>query len=94
MSISSLWKNGYRFWLEGLGGRSLEDHRSLLGGLSERNTEFEELDDDSREVLEEQVVVFGVLLDPSLEGLVTDEGQIGGQHHERLSGLVLILLYC
>ena len=63
-----------------------------LGILLEGNAELEELDDDGREVLEEEIVVVGVLLDPDLELLVLDEGHVGGKHHEGLGLLVLVLL--
>lgn len=74
-------------------------YTSLLGGLEghallglERNTKFKELADDSRKVVEEVVVVLGVLLDVGAEALVLDQSHVGGQHHERLGGDVLELL--
>lgn len=70
----------------------LEDHLLILGTLGEGNAELEELDDHSGEVLEEEIVVGGILLDPGLELLVLDESHVGGKHHEGLGLLVLILL--
>jgi hypothetical protein len=80
---------GYR---RDLCGGGLEDH--FVGTLSERNTEFEELGDDSREVLEEKFLILGVLVDVCLKGLIGYEGHVGGQHHEGLGGLVLVLSLC
>ena len=68
----------------------LED--PALGVLGERNTELEELDNDVGEVIEEELVVGGILLNPLLELLVLNEGDVGGEHHEGLGLLVLILL--
>lgn len=73
-----------------LGVDGLED--PALGVLGEGNAELEELDNDVGEVLEEELVVGGVLLNPLLESLVLDEGHVGGKHHEGLGLLVLILL--
>lgn len=71
----------------------------LLGRLEghallslEGNTELEKLHDDVGEVLEEGVVVLGVLLDVRLEALVLDQGHVGGKHHEGLGGDILELL--
>ncbi len=41
--------------------------------------------------LEELLVVLGVQFDIGLELLVPDKCHVGGQHHERLACLVLIL---
>jgi hypothetical protein len=62
-----------------------------LGALLEGDAELKELDNDGAEVLEEGVVVLGVLLDVGLHGLVLNEGNVGGQHHQGLA-LVLELL--
>ncbi|KAI6760215.1 hypothetical protein HG531_013416 [Fusarium graminearum] len=48
-------------------------------------------EDDVGEVLEESVVVLGVLLNPRLELLVLNKSNVAGKHHERLGGLVLVL---
>ncbi len=58
--------------------RGLEDHLGLLGSFSEGDTEFEELGDDGGKVLEEEIIILGVLLYPLLEGFVGYEGQVGG----------------
>lgn len=73
-----------------LGVDGLED--PALSVLLEGNTELEELDNDVGEVLEEELIVGGVLLNPLLELLVLDEGHVGGKHHEGLGLLVLKLL--
>lgn len=57
----------------------------------EGNTELKELEHDVGEVLDEQVVVLGVLLDPGTHGLVFDDGQVGWQHHQALGLGVLVL---
>ena len=64
----------------------------VLSTLSKRNTKLEEFEDDSREVLEEGIIILGVTLNMLLEGLVLDEGHVGRKHHERLRSLVLILI--
>lgn len=74
-----------------LRGGSLEDHWGLGGCLSKWDTKFEKLNENSREVLEEEIVVFGIFDDPRLEGLVRNESHVGGQHHKAFTGLVLIL---
>src|SRR5689334_16656818 len=61
-----------------------------LGALGERHAQLKELGDDGREVLEEEVVVGGVLLHPLLELLVLDKGHVGGKHHQALGLLVLV----
>ena len=71
--------------------RGLEDHPALLGGLGKGDAELEELEKDSREVLEPGLLILGVALDVLLEGLVGDEGHVGGEHHEGFGGLVFIL---
>lgn len=80
----------YEFRSLSVGG--LEGPSVVLAALSERDTELEQLDENAREVLEEQVVVGSVLLNPRLESLVLDQSKIGGKHHEGLGGLVLELL--
>lgn len=80
----------YEFKSLGVGG--LEGPSVVLAALSERNTELEQPDENGGEVLEEQVVVGGVLLNPGLESLVLNQDNIGGKHHEGLGGLVLVLL--
>lgn len=80
----------YEFRSLSVGG--LEGPSVVLAALSKRNTKLEQLDENAREVLEEQVVVGSVLLNPRLESLVLDQGNIGGKHHEGLGGLVLELL--
>lgn len=69
----------------------LEDHPVLVGRLSEGNTQFEKLGDDGGEILEEDTLILGVAVDVLAEGLVGDERHVGGQHHERFAGLVLVL---
>ena len=64
---------------------------AVLGASSEGDTELEEAKDDGGEVLEEEIVILGVLLDPRLELLVLNQRHIGGKHHEGLGGLVLVL---
>ncbi|KAJ8124028.1 hypothetical protein O1611_g9457 [Lasiodiplodia mahajangana] len=66
------------------------ENDSLGIGL-EGYTELEKLGDDGGEVLKEEVVILSVLLNPWLHGLVLDESIVGGQHHQALS-LVLVLL--
>lgn len=80
----------YEFRSLSVGG--LEGPSVVLAALGERNTELEQLNENGGEVLEEQVVVSGVLLNPRLESLVLNKDNIGGKHHEGLGGLVLILL--
>lgn len=70
-------------WLEGVG----------LSTIGEWNTKLKEGGDDLGKVLEEQVVVGGVLLDPWHESLVLDQDVVGWQHHQALGGLVLVLLW-
>lgn len=69
----------------------LEHHPALLRGLGEGHAQLEELEDDGREIVEEGLLVLGVPLDVRLERLVGHERHVGGQHHERLGRLVLIL---
>lgn len=69
----------------------LESPSAALGAGSKGDAELEETEDDGGEVLEEEVVVLGVLLDPGLELLVLDKSHIGGKHHQGLGGLVLVL---
>lgn len=45
-----------------------------------------------RSLLEESILVLGILLDILLEALILDHDVISGQHHERCSLLVLELL--
>lgn len=63
----------------------------VLGALGKRNTQLKQLGNNGGEVLEEQVVVLGILFGPGLELLVLDEDHVGGKHHEGLGGLVLVL---
>lgn len=70
---------------------NLEGHASGLVSLK-GDTELEKLDDDTLEVLEESLVVVGVLLNHRSEDLVLDEDHVGGKHHESLGGDVLELL--
>jgi len=60
--------------------------------LLEGNSKLEELQDDVAEVLEEGIVVLGVLLDEGTELLVLDKSHVGWQHHKGLRSLVLVLL--
>jgi hypothetical protein len=53
-----------------LGGGNLENHGALLSGLCKWDTQLEQLGDDGGEVLEEQCLILGVLLDPLFEGLI------------------------
>lgn len=71
----------------------LEHKAVLLRSFGERDAKLEELDQDSGEVLEEGILVFGILVDVRLEGLVGNERHIGWQHHQRLGLLVLILFW-
>jgi len=72
----------------------LEGPSALLGALGEGNTKLEELEDHGGEVLEEELLILGILVDPLSEALVSDKGHVGGKHHQGLGGLVLILLGC
>ena len=78
--------------LFGLIPGGLEGPALVLRALGKGNTELKETDNDGREVLEELVVGLGVALDVGLELLVLNEDHVGGQHHEGLGGLVLVLL--
>jgi hypothetical protein len=60
-----------------------------LGG--KRHTQLEQLDKGLAELLEENVAVLGVAVDVLLEFLVLDEGQVGGEHHQGLGGVVGVL---
>lgn len=91
-SICKLWVSRSKGFARNLDVLWLEDHWCLGGSLCEWNTQLEKLGDDGREVLEEELVVLGVLLDPWLEGLVRDQSHVGWKHHESLGGLVLVLL--
>jgi len=86
-SSITLYAQQYR----NLGGGGLENHRRLIGSLSEWNAQLEELCDDSSKILEEELLVLGVLINMLLEALVRDKSHIGGQHHESLGSLVLVL---
>lgn len=77
--------------LLGLIPGGLEDPALVLGALGEGDAQLEQLQGNGGEVLEEQVVVLGVLLDPGAEGLVLGQDNVGGQHHQSLGGLVLVL---
>lgn len=79
--VSNNWRNLVG-WLESHWG----------GRLGEWYTKFEKLDDDSGEILEEEVVVLGVFVDPLFEGLVGYKSHIGRKHHKGLGLLVLELL--
>lgn len=63
-----------------------------LGVGLEGHTKFEKSSDDGSEVLEEEVIILGVLLNPRLHRLVLDESIVGGQHHQALGLGVLVLL--
>jgi hypothetical protein len=60
--------------------------------LLERHAQLEKLRNDFAEFLEEYIVVLGVSHDVLLELLVFNQSHIGGQHHQRLCGLVFVLL--
>jgi hypothetical protein len=64
----------------------------VLGSLGEGNTQLEQLGDDGGKVLEEEVIVLGILLDEWLELLVLDQSVVRGQHHQGLAGFVLVLI--
>ena len=64
-----------------------------LSVLSKWNTELEESGNDLGEVVEESIIILGVLLDPWQETLILDQNVIGWKHHQRLSLLVLELLW-
>lgn len=64
-----------------------------LGILLEWNTKLEKGGDDLGEVVEESLVVLGVLLDPWKETLILDQDVISWQHHQRLGLLILQLLW-
>lgn len=70
----------------------LEAPSAVLAALSKGNAELEEAENDGGEVLEEQVVVGSVLLNPRSEGLVGGQDVVSGEHHQGLGGLVLELL--
>lgn len=59
-----------------------------LSALLEGNAELEQLDDDLAEVVEEKVIVLGVLLDPLLHGLVLGESVVRRKHHESLGSIL------
>src|ERR1700722_6450780 len=70
---------------------ALERPSRILAGC-ERHTQLEESCYHVREVLEESIIVFGILLYVLPEALVFDEHHICRQHHERLGRHVLKLL--
>lgn len=70
--------------------RRLQGH-AILGLALERHAQLQELDKDVPELAEEGLVVLGVALHVLPEFLVLDEGHVGGQHHERFRGDVLVL---
>jgi hypothetical protein len=69
----------------------LEGHSFLLSRLLERNTKLEELHNNISEVVEEGLVVLGVLLNVGSERLVLDQSHVGRKHHQGLGLLVLVL---
>jgi hypothetical protein len=69
----------------------LENHSWLIGRLFEWDAKLEELQENVAEVLEESVIVLGVLLNEDAHGLVLDEGHVCREHHQALACLVLIL---
>jgi hypothetical protein len=64
----------------------------LVLGLLEWHTQLEQGNNGIAKVLEECVVVLGILLGVLSEALVLDEFHVGGQHHQRLGLDVLELL--
>lgn len=70
----------------------LEGPSGVLGSRGEGDAELEQAEDHGGEVLEEGVVVLGVLLNPRLELLVLNKSHVSGQHHQGLGALVLVLL--
>jgi hypothetical protein len=68
------------FWyivsVSNLGGRGLENHWALLGRLCERYTQFEQFSDDGSEVLEEERLIFRILVHPQFERLIRDQSHI------------------
>ncbi len=83
---------GYRAHWRGLEIRGPEDESLAI--LREGNTQFEESGNDSGEVLEEKVLILGILLNPGSEALVAYKSHVSWQHHERFGGLILVLRTC
>jgi hypothetical protein len=73
-------------------GSRLEGPSLILSSNSERDAKFEELQNDAREIVEEGIVVLGILLDPLLERLVLYKRHISWKHHKGLGALVFILI--
>lgn len=71
----------------------LKGHACLVGVLLKGHTELKEPEHDVAEVLKEETLVGGVLLDPWVELLVVDESHVSWEHHEGLGGLVFVLFY-
>lgn len=71
--------------------QSLELPSLVLRTLSKRYTKLEQLDNYIPEVVEESVVILGVLIDKSLELLVLDESHVCGQHHDRFVFIDVLL---
>lgn len=55
-------------------------------------TQFEELDKDVSELVEEDLIVLGVAFDVFLKLFVLDQGHVRRQHHEGFGGDILVLL--
>lgn len=70
----------------------LESHPGLLRGLLEGHAKLEELQNNVPEVIEEGIIVLGVLLNVRTERLVFDESHVSREHHQGLCSLVFILM--